>query len=397
MRKVLFFLLVLILSVWLGLVIESDPGYALFVYKTWTMEMPLWFVVIAWCLSVMVVDIILLGGKSLFALKSVLGVWRQRKQATLARKRTNEGLLALAEGHWASAEKCLIRGATIDKFPLVNYLAAAFAAQQQNNSRQQDDYLRKAHEAMPQSGLVIGLTQAQLQMAEKQYEQALATLRHLETLAPGHHRVLDLLQQVYVCLEDWQSVRELLPALSRYKVLSKQNLQTLERRAYHAYFAQQQQSMGQPQIQETWRKVPKHLRYDVELLSSYVRCLINADLHTQAASALQDALDRQWQDCWIKLYAQVKLDNSNKQIQIVEKWLTKHAQNADLLLCIGQLYLRSQLWGKAKQYLEASLGIKPQLAVYQGLVQVAEQLDEQEVAYRYYREGLQHALAAEVN
>ncbi|MCD6055741.1 MAG: hemY [Gammaproteobacteria bacterium] len=42
MRKLLLLLLVLLLSVWLGLQIAADPGYALFTYRGWSIEMPLW-------------------------------------------------------------------------------------------------------------------------------------------------------------------------------------------------------------------------------------------------------------------------------------------------------------------------------------------------------------------
>ena len=42
MRKLLLLLLVLLLSVWLGLQIAADPGYALFTYRGWSIEIPLW-------------------------------------------------------------------------------------------------------------------------------------------------------------------------------------------------------------------------------------------------------------------------------------------------------------------------------------------------------------------
>lgn len=42
-------------------------------------------------------------------------------------------------------------------------------------------------------------------------------------------------------------------------------------------------------------------------------------------------------------------------MQLAESWLKQAPQDAQLLLCLGRLCLRNQLWGKAREYLEASL------------------------------------------
>ena len=43
MKRFIFYLFLLLAAVWLGLKIKADPGYALFAYQHWTVEMPLWF------------------------------------------------------------------------------------------------------------------------------------------------------------------------------------------------------------------------------------------------------------------------------------------------------------------------------------------------------------------
>ena len=46
MMRFIFFVVVLIFAVWLGLHIQSDPGYALFSYGHWTIELPLWLTIV---------------------------------------------------------------------------------------------------------------------------------------------------------------------------------------------------------------------------------------------------------------------------------------------------------------------------------------------------------------
>lgn len=45
-KRLLTVLIVLLVSVWIGATIATDPGYVLIVYKQWTIESPLWFTVI---------------------------------------------------------------------------------------------------------------------------------------------------------------------------------------------------------------------------------------------------------------------------------------------------------------------------------------------------------------
>ena len=47
MWRFIFLVLILMVSVLVGLKIAEDPGYAIFAYKHWTMEMPLWFAVVS--------------------------------------------------------------------------------------------------------------------------------------------------------------------------------------------------------------------------------------------------------------------------------------------------------------------------------------------------------------
>ncbi|OAI48977.1 hypothetical protein AYO45_03820 [Gammaproteobacteria bacterium SCGC AG-212-F23] len=47
MKKFIFILLVLLFSVWVGVKVAADPGYAFFAWRHWTVQMPLWFLVVS--------------------------------------------------------------------------------------------------------------------------------------------------------------------------------------------------------------------------------------------------------------------------------------------------------------------------------------------------------------
>ena len=90
----------------------------------------------------------------------------------------------MSEGRFEQAEKILLKQVSHSDTELLNYLMAARSAQQQGAYDRRDEYLRLAHKAMPSADIAIGITQAELQLSHNQYEQALATLNHLSSIAP---------------------------------------------------------------------------------------------------------------------------------------------------------------------------------------------------------------------
>ena len=47
MIKVLFIFILLLMSVWLGIQLQHDPGYMLIAINQWTIETPLWVAIAA--------------------------------------------------------------------------------------------------------------------------------------------------------------------------------------------------------------------------------------------------------------------------------------------------------------------------------------------------------------
>ena len=145
MRALIYFIILISIGFAVGTLIQQDPGYALFAYRDWSVEMPLWFAALA----------IIVSGVLLFWLyRSFTGIcklgarWRnfwQTRRKNKAQRLTNQGLIKLAEGHWHAAEKYLQKGANQgSELPLLNYLSAAKAAQEQGASARRDIYLHKA-------------------------------------------------------------------------------------------------------------------------------------------------------------------------------------------------------------------------------------------------------------
>src|SRR3989338_4567910 len=232
MIKVVLLFVLLLASVWLGIHLQQDSGYVLLAYKHWTVETTLWVAFFALLLLFVLLHLLLNLTRKI--LRSP-GYWQHqvsRHRRWKAQKMTRQGLIEFSEGYWQKAKNHLIKALPNTDTPLLNYLTAARAAQNMGDHQLRDDYLREAQQSMPEAKIAVELTQAELQLANQQLEQALATLRHLHDLAPHHPYVLKLLVQIYQEIGDWTQLLNLLPALKKYKVLGSSEYEQLQIQAY---------------------------------------------------------------------------------------------------------------------------------------------------------------------
>ena len=81
-----------------------------------------------------------------------------------------------------------------------------------------------------------------------------------------------------------------------------------------------------------------------------------------------------------------------KRLARAEDWLRHHPNDHQLLLALGRMCRDAALWGKARNYLEASVAVAATPVAHAELGQLLEQLDERETAEEHYRASLGLAL-----
>lgn len=325
-----------------------------------------------------------------------LGGKRRQRLADRARSSITQGLIEYAEGRFEQAEKILLKQVTHSETPLLVYLTAARAAQQLGAHDRRDEYLRKAHEIAPEADIAIGLTKAELQLAHRQNEQALATLAQLHRLTPNHTYVLTLLANTYRQLQDWDHLKETLPDLKKYGKLSADSLLDFETEVCKGQMSRLagQRGNAQPLI-DFWQQTPAQLQQLPEVIEHYARQLLQLQAAGEAERVLRNYLSSNWQESTVALYAELDVRVDNKQLETAESWLKEHQSNAHLLLALGKMCTRLSLWGKARNYLEASIAINPMLENYLRLARLLEEhMSDPDAAQEYYRQGL-HLLAGD--
>lgn len=391
MRQLIVILLVLIVSVWVGSEIAAHPGTVLISYRQWVLELPLWLAFLAMVIAFLILYTLLRVFAFFRYVEYRWHEWLYRRRQNKAYDKTHRGLLEMMEEHWASAERHLLQGVDQLKNPVINYLSAAEAAFAQKAYERSDAYLRRASQSSPQDEVVIGLVQAKLQLDQGQTEGALSTLIRLRKRAPHHPAVLRLLEKIYIRQNDWQNLLSLLPYLRKAKVIDANQYYIFEKNVYCQMFDEaERKNLSIHAMRELWQSIPKKIRLHPDVLGRYAR-LLKADKNSaeEIEPLIRKVLHKEWHDDLGRVYGSLLTSNPARQLSIAESWAKHYGKRAALMLILGRLSLRCQLWGKARHYLEEGLKQGANSETQFELAKLFEQLGDTQLALRHYKNGLE--------
>lgn len=379
---------ILLLAVMLGLYLQQDPGYVILARGTYTLEMSLTVFALLVLGGFISLWLLIYGTIRLWGLPGSLKRWRLQQRRERARRETSRGLIELAQGNWQRAEQLLVRYVSDSETPLLNYLAAARAAHKQNQIEKRNDYLQQARLNLIDSTVAVDLTQAELQLNHGELAQAHAILIGLYDIAPRHPQVLYLLARVHEGMRNWPELYELLPVLRKRDVLDGTTLRALELRAARELLTLATQQGKVENLKDIWKSMSRNMQQDADMVRHYARCLLTLEQPAIAEELLREVLRRQYDRDLVYLYGLLEVKEKDKQLVTAESWLKGHERDPVLLLTLGRLCFRNQLWGKARSYLDASVGIEPQSDTYRELGQLLEKINQPKEAAEYYRKGL---------
>ena len=397
MRNFLYFLASLLCAVVVAYALHSwlaqnnDPGYVLMGFGHWSLETSLTVFAVASVIGFFILYNIfrLLG--FLLRLPGTLS----KNRRSIKFNRSQEGLIAglfdAADGNWESAEKILIKHAANSGAPLLHYLTAARAAQSRGALDKRDEYLQKAAEQSSDSNLTVGLTQAELHMSEQQFEQALETLGKLQSINPGHARVLKMMHQAYQHIEDWEGLSRLLPSLQQHKVLMETEVKLLQTKTYSNLLKKAAAQNDQASIQACWEETPEHIKTLPGIANIYFAAMIGIGAGNSIEDSIIKQLAKHWDDTLLELYSSIETDNPTRQLQTAEQWLAIYPNDPILLKALGKLSQKTEQMEKAEQYLLKSLHIEASVGTCQLLGEVMFSKGDKDKACEYFKRGLQIA------
>jgi len=360
----------------------ADNGYVLINFRGYVIEMSV--PVLAFLL--LMIYLVVRAGVRMWHAPRQLGEMAARRRVRKAGERIVRGYIEMGEGNFARGEKLLTKGVRNSETPLLNYLAAARAAQAQGDRGRRDNWLKMAYDQEPRAAATVLLTQAELQLANEEFEHARATLNKVLEMIPHHQQALRLKAELCFAKSDWDELQELLPKLAKNNQLHAELLDSWYERTWCALL---NAADNDPErVRKLWKKLPRHLRENSLLMSARIKALIAEGQIDEAEAIIRKALNREWSEELIRLYADLKATDQAKLLRRTEAWLQTRPEDAALLLVAGRLCVRNELWGKARSYLESSIAIRPSPEAWHELGQLLIRMDEADAASAAFQKGL---------
>ncbi|MFT4874806.1 heme biosynthesis HemY N-terminal domain-containing protein, partial [Congregibacter sp.] len=270
-------LLALVAGVGIVALIETEPGYLLIAYGGYTVETSFWVGIL---LIATVVLLLYASVRFLHRLvtspANVLN-WAGERRLRQSARLTSRGLINFVEGNWARSRKQLLRGARYSESPLLNYLLSARASYRLQEPEEMRRHLMQAAESDLEAIIAVDLTQAELQLNDRQYEKALKTLEAARKSPGKHPQVLHLLCKAFDGLGDIEALLALLPALRKHRVSGALELDELEARVYHDLLEQAAVTGDAALLKARWKKYPARLVDDETVQLHYLSSLLVCD------------------------------------------------------------------------------------------------------------------------
>ncbi len=195
---------------------------------------------------------------------------------------------------------------------------------------------------------------------------------------------MTLLKDVYFKLEEWSALESLLPTLEKNKVIASDEAEKIRKRllmenlSRHYEKAVNGSDSEQAQLRKQWKKSPQLFQHDAEVVGYYSNLLLDLGDKEEAAKIIEHALEKCWNADLIRQYSAIDYGSYSRQLLVAEGWLKSRPADAELLLTLARLCMRGRLWGKAREYYEASIKIKPTVCALGELGRMLRQLGEME-------------------
>jgi len=393
--SLLAIVLALLVSLYLGF--PGDPGYLLIAFGNFTFETSLFALLVAAIVLYLVIKLILLVFRWINPWHLIrFGRNYKEQLRAKSRSKTIEGLLYFTRGSWESSYKLLKKGMKDSDASVVNYLAAAYAAHQQGKKEAWMNCLETAENKYPAARSTINSLKAQLLFKSNQLEQCVAVLQQMKTSSLNDASLLQLLKEVYLKLNDWEQLEKLLPALEKNGVIDAEEAELIRVRIFmeNLYAVSNRRvdfsdaEIG-AQLEKAWKKGPTSYKQDERIVKHYAEILFKLDQKEAAGKAIEVALNKSWSDELIQLYGELDFGTPHRQLLIAESWIQNRPGNANLLVALGRLAMRNELWGKAREYLDTSIEVAPQAEAHGELARLLKCLGEEKLAEEHQEKFVQ--------
>jgi HemY protein len=389
MRLAIWSVLLAAVAVGIALLARQSTGYVVIVAAPYRIELSLNLLVFLVLAGYFAFYFLTRLVATLVAIPARVRAYREGTRALAPASIVERRLLAFFQGRYASAEKSAATALTGDETKGVAAIIAARSAHELGRFSEREQFLDQAKSGEPGVDQARLTTLADLLVSQGRHEEALAVLKDLSARDARNLRLLRLKLQAEQATRDWDEVLATTSALVKLGGIGPAEASTARRAAHLGNLSRK--ALDSQALAAYWKQLPQEMRIDPAVAATAARYHLALGGTAEAQAIIEETLERDWSASLVALYGEAAGADALPQIQRAEKWLRDHARDPALLLALGKLCMRQELWGKAQSYIEASLALEPTHDGHMTLAALMERIGKPQEAVRHFRRSAELA------
>jgi HemY protein len=375
------FILRILFLVGLGWIATRNKGYVLIEFFEWELGLSLTLFVAILLLFIAIVLWI-------FSLLGSLSRRRFRRRVL----QSEQGLKLWLAGDYRKANQRFMRGRSYLLGGLLNSVGALVTSYDTGREKEQKKSIDDLTQHPSFSEFLLDLLMARLLLSRGAPEAALERLEAYR--ATRQWKKTGLQQTRFAALKalgHWAEIEKDLALFRKHDAITREEFPSIHYQAARAALIEAV-DQGENALEKRFRSLSSSLRAHPELVTIYIRGLMEKGEMVSAERHLSRTLSSDWNPDLLTLYGEIRLLSYDRMFQRCEAWLKSRPEDPQLLFITGKLAYRCQLWGRAQDYLELSLKGFISLESYLLLGQLHEKLDDLERASDYYEKAARYLL-----
>jgi HemY protein len=377
---------------------RTNEGYALVVYPPWRIEMSLLLGIVALLLTFALLYAVTRLVHHAVELPAQVRAYRERRNRERSQGALAAALQAYLEGRFVRAEREAERAWQGDSARGLAALIGARAAHQLRQTERRDRWFERAESIGSESLQAARLvSRAELALEDRDFAAAREALTSLHESGPRHIATLRMLIRAERGAGNWEEVLRLAAVLAKRDALAPGMAEEYRVQAILELLARD--ASDRRALEERWRKISAHDQTLPRVAAAAARHLTARGNAALAREVLERALEADWAPLLVSAYGDLPAGlqepergaEVRSRIERGERWLLERNTDAQLLATLGRLCAQAELWGKARNFLEASLSFEQSRSAHLELARLAERMGQGDEAQRHYRRAAEIA------
>jgi HemY protein len=389
MKRFILFLLVLVIAGAASVVLVNEQGYFMVVYGDKLIKMPLWLGVCAGVALILVIWFVLAVLKTIL---KIPGRWSQgftRRKRKKALENLKESIHLIAINDWRLLEKNNENRSTLNALRMSeeSEILKLKAAYELGNY----DLIVKAYAKSNDKFIhneICGWLYAKALIAEQKYQEAELILLKTAKRSKQPSVIYEALANLYIKVQDYVSLNELLPKMSKMHLVQK---------SYNDYLSvcyigllNNARKISQLSFNDVWESIPRKIKKQHKVVDAYIHGLYSLKEHGKASTLLKKLMLDVWDDVLFEIYATNPHRSDEQAFTLMNTWISKHSPK----LTHRQLHLYARAaiaakdFAKAEEALNRILSEKACARTYMLLSEVCAEKSMHTLAAEYEKKAL---------